>query len=152
LAELGEVLADGGKRETAAATLEDALHLAEDTRSQKLLAKILAARARLLARPGEDPLSLGEAMKNAKKAVATARGARLAEGDMVNVFNALATVFIAKEKYNSALALTRKTTRMLPPGPPRTRLGKETARLHEAASSSLKEAGAAPREAGTERD
>jgi tetratricopeptide (TPR) repeat protein len=152
LAELGEVLADGGRYETATATLEDALHLAEDTRSQKLLAKVLASRARLLARPGKDPSLLDKALKSAKRSVATARGARLAEGDMVNVFNALAAVFIARGKYNSALALTRKTMRMLPPGPPRTRLEKETNRLHEAARSRLAEDGPPPREEGTTRD
>jgi len=152
LAELGEVYMDEGSFEEAGRTLEEARHLAEDTRNQKLLAKVLAAQACLLARPGGDPSRKGDALRIARQAVAVAREAQLAEGDRINALNALASVYLGMGKYSSALALTRKATRMLAGVPPRTRLEREAFRLHDAARGCRKETGSAGRAAVTGRD
>ncbi len=135
LGDLGECLLERKKMTEAVSVLKEARRLAVETGSDKIVARVLAALARTHAAADEKADAAALARDAAREAVQRARDADLGDADMINALNALAFVFLARGKQRSALAITRKTGRLLKKGAFRKRLEQETLRLHVAATS-----------------
>jgi tetratricopeptide (TPR) repeat protein len=132
-AELGECLLETNDLEGAAQALAAARHVATDTKNTRLLITVLAALARLESSPKNTHSDGGQALSHARQAVALANQAELSTRDRVNALSALASVFLQLGKSSSALAITRKATRLVSDRARGSRIEKEVAALHEAA-------------------